>query len=524
MLRHAAAEPGPSVFGYDPFGHLRIGKNALFAWIAARPDAIVIARALIIAAHLMCLAGLQLTSAHLLGSRWWGLLCAAMFGLNPTTASATAWLSASPYVLCMALLWLHVLAGHAALDRRQRLEPWKAYAFASAVGAFLAGLQHELGLLAPLVFLAYRRARVPELKSRDRATMFLAWGGSLIAAVVTVILRGAATKPSIAYRMAEHGAEALTLHAGRYFVLNVRLWLWEGGAFGVLRDDAPVGHSMEVMLGWVALLSALIAAAWLMRRDPPTAFGFAWVAFLLPMVNIVPLGTTPVAMHYLYLPGAGFAFLAVRGGQQLKRILGRHFPALRAAPAVLLLAVLVGWQPEHVRAVERWGDDILLYEASIASQPYALEVRTNLAAALLRRNRLPEAEALLEAALAQNPRDPLLVKNRFEVLRRMGKAQQALDWLERHPDVLGPEFLYRKAQLQELVGQHAAAIETYARAAEAARNDDERFWAALHHARLLLQSGRSSEGRSALRSLVETYPGRPELQALRTGQAPTAKP
>jgi tetratricopeptide (TPR) repeat protein len=303
----------------------------------------------------------------------------------------------------------------------------------------------------------------------------------------------------------------------------MRLWLWERGAFGVLRHDAPQEHSIDVYLGWLALLSALAVATWLFRKDRVSTFGLAWVGCLLPVINIVPLGTTPVAMHYLYLPGAGLALLVARGGQQLTRTLSRGALLLRAAPVTLLLLVLAAWQPEHVEAIARWGDDVLLYEASVASQPKELEVRTNLVAAYLRRDRLHEADALLEASLAMAPGHPLLVKNRFELLRRMGRPQEALEWLDAHPNVLGPEFLYRKAQLQELLGQRGAAIDTYARAADLTRDDEERYWASLHHARLLLQSGRSDEGLRALSRLVERYPDRPELQVLRAGRLPEAR-
>jgi hypothetical protein len=191
MLRHAAEG---SVFDYDPFGHLRLGKNMLFAWLAERPGALVAIRALVVAAHLICIASLQFASTRLFGSRWWGLFAAAIFGLNPTTASAAAWLSASAYVLCMALLWLHLLAGQATVDRRHRGEPWKAYALASALAALLAGLQHELGLLAPLLFIAYRRASdhddKPDDEPRDRMTMIALGAASAVAALVTFLLRG----------------------------------------------------------------------------------------------------------------------------------------------------------------------------------------------------------------------------------------------------------------------------------------------------------------------------------------------
>jgi hypothetical protein len=101
LLREFAEAPFSSVFARDHFGHLRPIKNLLFWSLGRDVDQLGVVRAILLLAALASGAVLQRLATSITGGRWWGLLAAAAWLLNPTTAATVAWLSAANYVLAL---------------------------------------------------------------------------------------------------------------------------------------------------------------------------------------------------------------------------------------------------------------------------------------------------------------------------------------------------------------------------------------------------------------------------------------
>jgi hypothetical protein len=457
-LQQLATAPLSSVWGCDRFGHLRPLKSLWLWCIAQQPGRLALFRGGVLAALLLSTWLLQRSAARHLGDRWAGLAVAATWALNPTTPAVVSWLSAAN----LAFAGLGLLA-YLELGEPPLLTPTRAWlACALLVPAVLA---HELALLAPALWLVRARDARPGRAARDQ--LLLGSAGVLLA---WAALRASVACAVVPYRLQQAPSWQLSVSAARYLFENLRLWLWLPGRFGVLLADRPAAHWLASALAWLALL----AAALLVLRVRALQAGVLWCALLLvPLVDLFPLRNTPVAMHYLYLPGMGLSLALV----QLAR-------RVRLGYAALLL-LWAAWLPAGQHARAAFADDARLYEASLAAHPDNLEVRANLASVYLDRARYERADALLAESLALAPDEPVLLRNRLELLLRQERAADALALWQSHP-ALQDDCVdaLRLGQLLERAQKLDAAVSLYERALPLAEDPDQRRFALQSLARM----------------------------------------
>jgi len=235
LLREFAEAPFSSVFARDHFGHLRPVKNLLFWWLGRDVDQLGVVRAILLVAALSSGALLQRLATSITGARWWGLVAAAAWLLNPTTAATVAWLSAANYVLALLFVLVYALLIGGAPRSAPRLD--RLVVVSGHVVLLLAMLSHELCLMAPLVLLVARTSNVVAA-GQGRRWALVALGAAAPMALV-VALRVLAGSTDVAYRSASHAKPLLVLSSARYALSNLRLWLWQPGSFGVLLSDDP---------------------------------------------------------------------------------------------------------------------------------------------------------------------------------------------------------------------------------------------------------------------------------------------
>jgi hypothetical protein len=298
----------------------------------------------------------------------------------------------------------------------------------------------------------------------------------------------------------------IAFSSARYALKNLRLWYWQRGAFGVLMQDDPGTMRWLSAISWPALLVVVGAAVTVWRRDSTSRLGIAWVAvFLLPVVNLVPLGNTPVSMHYLYLPGVGLALLLGRG---VMSVIERTEPRsmTRALASACGLSIVALWLPEYIQTVSAWSSGTSLYASTLRNHPENVEVRANLVAAYMQQDELAEADALLVESLQIAPGDPALVGNRFELLWQMRRWAEALAFLDSHETLRGEEFLYRRGKLLEALGRPLDAIPVYAQVADKAVAPNLRFAAGYQRATILVNVGRLAEAKRAIEGMLAEFP------------------
>lgn len=494
QLHELAQAPLSRVLELDRFGHLRPLKSALFWLLSRHLDWLPVWRGVLLLLLLGSARLWQLLCVPLLKSDAWALAVALCWMLNPTTTSSLCWLSASSLVIAalgvLAYVWL--------LDR--------AHTIPAHVSLLAAVLSHELALLAPLLFVFYRRAREPAARDARRR-LLIALVGMAICLALWLGLYAASPSRNIDYRFASYSRWLLVLNAPHYLFDNLRLWFWLPGRFGVLLAAAPAQELWPGALGWL-LLAALCVLLWrVCARDATLRFAVLSAGImLLPLTNFVPLGNTPVAVHYLYLPGFGLALLLVRAAQRM--------PGPRWLSAALILPLMAAWLPEQRRVLAAWTDAPTLYTATIDNYPDNIEARVNLSAIYLDAKKYNEADALLRDSLQRAPSEKGLVLNRFKLLVETGQVDEALAFYDAQPQLDVPNIAIVRGLLLLRVRRDAQASEAFGRALERAVQPDERLAAGQGLVLALVRMHEDARAQQVVDSLLAEFPDHPELRFL----------
>jgi tetratricopeptide (TPR) repeat protein len=512
QLAALSGQPFAQVFEYDRFGHLRPVKSALFWAIAQRPESVAAWRFVLLAMYLAAAAFGQRVATAVLRSGPWALLVILCWALNPASVSVLSWLSAANHVFAVLGILAYVLFAEAA--GRAEAPRWVA-GLCTATAIFSLALaigSHQLALAAPVLWYAFHRSVSARTMSRGRVTVLLAASAACLVALAFLHL--VARAPTTDYRFAEHPGWQLILSAPRYLLENLRLWFWLDGRFGVLLTDAPGAQLASSIFCWFVAAAACVFLWRLKPFDRAFEFALVWsAALLLPVVNLIPVGNTPVAVHYLYLPGLGLALLLVRGAQlAMPRLSTYQRPLLRWLPALAVASLIVAWLPEQRRALASWSDARRLFERTVSNYPLNIEARVNLVAQYLAVGDYAAAERLLQETQRLAPDDQGVVANQFHLLAQTGRSAEALALQDAHPGLQATaQDLVRRGLMLERLDRHTEAAAAYQKALDGAAQPDVRFAAGYQLAITLVRTSRISEARALIDRLLQEFPDRPEL-------------
>jgi tetratricopeptide (TPR) repeat protein len=507
-LQEFAGQPLTRIWAHDHFGHYRPLKNLLF-WSFSRipTESLVAARLALLGVHLLCVALVQRWCTLVSGSRWIALVAAAIWAVHPSSATVVSWLSAGNLAACLVGVLAYLLLGAratvaSASGRRQVL--LSLLALSSAL------LSHELAFVAPILLLVQRHAS----GRTDSARALVS--SSLALVLLFAALRWSADGQAPTYRFASEPYWTVLLSAARYTFVNGSLWLWPFERFGVLLRDRPSEHLLTGALCWLALLVVVIAVWRRREREPMLLLGAAWsFAFIAPVANFAPFGNTPVAVHYLYLPGVGLALAFAALAARLVGALHQSIP-IRIVGTVLLVALLSALSVESRKVLAAWSDEEQLYRATHEHYPDNVEVMANLSSVYLRRGDHERAATMLERASKVAPHDSIIFANRVELLLQMERPQVALDLLESRPaaerDVTSLQQKGRALRQLRRNREAAAAFERAFVLADRATQAEERYRAGFDAIIELLQSDQGRKARDVLEQLLREHPGRQELQ------------
>jgi tetratricopeptide (TPR) repeat protein len=467
------------IWGYDHFGHLRPLKSLYFWLLAQHPGLLATLRVLNVLAALGCAWLLR----RLVAAPLQAAVAASLWLLNPTTVAGVAWLSASNYLFALFGSLLYVLA----------LESARPRFILGHLALLFAALHHELAALTPLWLLLCGR--------RDHLL------GAAAVWALPIALRLLHTAPVLAYR-SQLPPLQLAAAAAYNLGLNVRLWLWLQDSFGVLLSQTAALPAALCVVSWLA---ALVVGVLVLRlREPRVHLAAAWVLlFLAPLVNLVPLGNTPVAMHYLIFPGVGLAWLAAWALCRMERSL---------LTLGLSAALIIGWQPAFRQSVRAFESELTLYEASERHYPDNFEVRVNLISANLRAGRMARAQSLLEEALARAPDHPALLENQLAFFMQTERLDAVLAWFDRNAVVVQekPGFLVQKGLALLRLGRAREAEPVFEEVLARAAGAEVRVVAGYQLANLWVQAGRLPRARALLQKLHDEQPEQPDItRALR---------
>ncbi|MFO7676632.1 MAG: tetratricopeptide repeat protein [bacterium] len=358
---HGAADPpeGPAASYYRPLSSLSFWADLKLAGV--NPGWFHLVNTILNALVAVLIA---LIVWELLGSAVWAGVAGLLFAAHSGHVESVAFISGRTDILLALFIGLATFGLLRALRKRQ--PGWYALV---PVGYLLALMSKETAVLFPaLVALAPLLTRTAYSRRH-----WLVTGACLVVLAGWLVLRAGAVGPLIP---AAPGPGPL----GRLnellndLGLYLRLFIWPfrhrakypaNPAFAQL---TPFAISALLFLVTMPLLAAR-------RRYWVVLVGYLWtIAFLLPVLNLVPLGPQ-AAERLLYLPSAGLvvilATLASRGLPEQPRV--------RAAAVVLLLAFIAANGLDTVLRSRIWRDELRLYSTMVREAPEAPSPYANLA-------------------------------------------------------------------------------------------------------------------------------------------------
>jgi tetratricopeptide (TPR) repeat protein len=146
------------------------------------------------------------------------------------------------------------------------------------------------------------------------------------------------------------------------------------------------------------MLATLALAVWSMRKTRVFAFGFGWIlATVLLVLQFISVGVVIMADRYFYLPSAGLFFMLAYA---VEVYVLQNKPGLRNAWwAVLgLFAAWCLWLSRAQTAT--WKNSETLWQQVLKYYPNEDQAMESLANWYGKENRVPEAEQMLERAVA----------------------------------------------------------------------------------------------------------------------------
>jgi lipoprotein NlpI len=233
-----------------------------------------------------------------------------------------------------------------------------------------------------------------------------------------------------------------------------------GLAFYVLKSIAPIalcasypfpeGTDRAALLPFLVAPVVVLAGAWavyrMRARSRTVVFGaLFFVVTALPVLQIVPVGTSVVAERYTYIPALGLYLLVGAGVRHLvseglaKQKLAKVLLGTGAGVATVVLASLT-----YARC-SVWKDSLSLWTDVIDKHPSALAYN-NRGSFHGKRREYGSALADLDQAIRLRPTYALAYFNRANVYRNLGELDRSIDDSTRailHCPTYGLAYYYR---------------------------------------------------------------------------------
>jgi len=295
-----------------------------------------------------------------------------IFLIHPIQTEAVTWISGRSNVLFLFFFLLAFI-----LYIKQKTSK-KHMLYAASLISFLCGLlSKETTAVFPLMIILYDWIYDRENNIAGRIVKympFLAVFGIYMFIRFTVLGR----LGQCDYWTGSLYTTLLTM--ARVIVYYIRLLLFPVGlCIDYLKY--PASYSImdhKVLLSLIVLLTMLITAFGLRKRNKDLSFGIFWFFIaLLPVINIIPVKIF-MAERFLYLPSIGFAVTlsAIFYILYCKKIDSIHFKKLLVTTQIILI---IACSTLTFLRNKDWTDAAVLYGKAIESYPDNFRARYNLA-------------------------------------------------------------------------------------------------------------------------------------------------
>jgi protein O-mannosyl-transferase len=414
-----------------------------------------------------------------------GLWAAAMFALHPVHTEVVAWIAAitelelAVFFLAAFVFFLRLGSG----NRRQEITSQLLTCFSFV----LALLSKEQAItLLPLVFTYEHFYRADRAITTWRTKISRYLGLALIGCGY-LIFRAAALgglapvlkHPDVTLWQVFLSALALL---GQY--VAKLFWPHPLLAFYVFHKSSSLADP-RVLFGLVLVLVALTLFILLWRRARIYSFAVIWMGVTLaPVLNPRWMATNVFTERYLYVPSVGFCALAAGGAVCVFRRVAERQALVRWAVATAGIAIAALAATQIVARNRDWRDDWIFLNRTLATEPHASLLRTDLGSLEWSRLHREEAERQWLLAIADKPDNVAALSNLGLAMLEKNSYQEAESYLRRaielRPRFAAPHIHLGRVYLAE--NRPAAAEAEFHKAVEiyplstAARNALGKFY------------------------------------------------
>ncbi|MBL7963432.1 MAG: tetratricopeptide repeat protein [Flavobacteriales bacterium] len=494
------------------------------------------------------------------GNAFVALFAALVFAVHPMHVESVAWVSERKDVL-HALFWLMAAMAYvrytAQRERNVGYWPWLLLAFVLFLAACLSKAMAVS--LVPVLFLIdfWQRRRwhaglLAEKLPFVAAAIFFGLlaldvqrGGDFHGLLTLTSARANAITEVDPFgwwdriTFAGHGFTQYIIR----FLVPTRLCTYHPYPSAV---DLRSGTGLVFLAETLVMCAAIMGAFWAVRRDRLWLFGSGfYLATVLLVLQLVPVGQVIMADRYTYLPYIGLSLLLA----VLLDRLARRGASLRyavGAGSVLFLLMLVGLTR---RQVDTWQDSEALWGRVLELYPKAVQARVNLGNHYGKTGRIDEAivcfeqavqdgashgavfeglgnaygtkgdharaEEMFTRALAAEPLRGSYYLNRGTSRLSQQKYEAAIADFDKALELEGiarrPGIRARRGYCLLLLGRYAEAVADYDQAIEGGHLDPNNFF---YRAQARQLTGDTAGARSDLEQALRLRPDFPEAGQL----------
>jgi tetratricopeptide (TPR) repeat protein len=389
------------------------------------------------------------------GLVWRSLAVAALLALHPMNVESVAWVAERKNVLSM-FFFLLALAAYGWYTRRATVGRYLVVTAAYVLGLMtkpqVITFPFALLLLDYWPLCRFERSSLRKL-TWEKAPWFAL---SAASAVITMKVQTDAI----------HVKLPLSIHLGNAAISYVR---YLEKAFWPV-NLAPVYPHPELSISLVAaalsafVIVALTTLAVIFRQRRPFFVGWFWfLGTLVPMIGLVQVGVQAMADRYAYIPLLGIFVIVCWGAADLINIW--HVPAAVSAVGAAAIVVTLGFALH--RQVSFWGDNVTLWNHTLAITEGNYIAEDGLATALVAQGRMEEAMPHLLRARFLRPDDPMATLNIASYEQIHGNYQAALEGYARVPRFTKIPYLVAMARVNS--GYAHCSLKQY----ESAKQDFE---------------------------------------------------
>lgn len=451
-------------------------------------------------------------SSVLFDSEAIGFVSALIFAVHPVHTESVDWISG---ITDLQLAFFVLLVFWQFLKLHRRNTTFWTYCFLG-LAYFAALLSKEQALmLAPLAtfYEHFLRPDRQQTNWKQKASRYgFLWGLAMFYFALRFAILGKVAP--VSYHKDVTNLQAI--YSGFALVYQYVLKMLVPEPLGVFWIFKKSEHffSPAVLAGVLILVLSIVLFAWFWKRNRAYCFAILWFFVTLgPVFNAKWMAVNVFAERYLYLPSVGFCWLIAGLVIYLWRLDFSFRRLVRVAVAASMAFVVVYSCKATVWRNREWADDTSLARSSLALQPNASYLRSDLAAVEWSKGRREEAERQWLLALQDKPDNPAALANLGMAKLEEKKYDEALQYLNLS---LKARPFYTNALIQRgiLFEKRGEALEAESNFREAVRVAPLSTSARNHFGSFLLSQERFAEAEQQFIASIEAIPTAEAWQGL----------